>query len=259
LRTVGLLFLAAAMDFAHAQSPPPPAWWLAPSTRIIDPNHTDPDPGNLSPANVGQLKHVAAMAAHHLQDGFPLTGVTGSQVQAMVGAFQPTDQDYAPITLGQLKAVAKPFYDHLLFLGYDTKANLIARGFPSSWAHNYPWNPATPPDENYQIATLGQLKVVFSFSINGLVDSDGNGLSDAWEVDHFGQIGVDPTADADGDGISNLEEFIFGTNPQVQDISETTAGATYVYDAANRLEQVGGNSALPEAINLDPEGNILTK
>jgi hypothetical protein len=44
-------------------------------------------------------------------------------------------------------------------------------------------------------------------------DSDGNGLPDAWELEHFGRIGIDPHADEDGDGNSNLMEFLAGTNP----------------------------------------------
>ncbi len=46
-----------------------------------------------------------------------------------------------------------------------------------------------------------------------LVDLDQNGLPDAWERQYFGQIHVDPNADADDDGMSNLAEYIAGTNP----------------------------------------------
>ncbi|MFA6289349.1 MAG: S8 family serine peptidase [Opitutaceae bacterium] len=45
-------------------------------------------------------------------------------------------------------------------------------------------------------------------------DSDGNGLPDAWENLWFNQIGVNPNADADGDGYSNLQEYVMGTNPK---------------------------------------------
>jgi hypothetical protein len=45
------------------------------------------------------------------------------------------------------------------------------------------------------------------------VDSDGNGLADDWERQYFGQIGVDPNADADGDGMTNLHEYRAGTHP----------------------------------------------
>ena len=45
------------------------------------------------------------------------------------------------------------------------------------------------------------------------LDSDGNGLADAWEQQFFGRIGVDPHADPDGDGLNNLREYRAGTNP----------------------------------------------
>lgn len=45
------------------------------------------------------------------------------------------------------------------------------------------------------------------------LDSDGNGLADAWEQQFFGGIGVNPNADPDGDGLNNLREYRAGTNP----------------------------------------------
>ncbi len=45
------------------------------------------------------------------------------------------------------------------------------------------------------------------------VDADGNGLPDAWEILHFGHTGVDPTADPDGDGFTNSQEYQRGTDP----------------------------------------------
>lgn len=44
-------------------------------------------------------------------------------------------------------------------------------------------------------------------------DSDGNGLPDQWEIEHFGAIGVEPDADADQDGTNNAMEFLAKTDP----------------------------------------------
>ena len=42
---------------------------------------------------------------------------------------------------------------------------------------------------------------------------DSNGLPVAWELLNFGHTGVDPNADPDHDGMSNLEEYLAGTDP----------------------------------------------
>jgi hypothetical protein len=46
-----------------------------------------------------------------------------------------------------------------------------------------------------------------------LIDSDGDGLADAWELQYFGSLNANPLADPDGDGMNNLREFLAGTNP----------------------------------------------
>jgi len=64
------------------------------------------------------------------------------------------------------------------------------------------------------------------------LDSDANGLPDAWELQNFGHLGVNPNADADGDGMSNKQEYLAGTDPNnpndklVITLYHTTPGGT---------------------------------
>ena len=37
--------------------------------------------------------------------------------------------------------------------------------------------------------------------------TDGTGMADGWEVLYFGHIGIDPNGDPDGDGLSNYQEY----------------------------------------------------
>src|SRR5207237_1335788 len=45
------------------------------------------------------------------------------------------------------------------------------------------------------------------------VDSDGDGLPDDWERTFFGNLTHGPGEDTDGDGATNLDELLAGTDP----------------------------------------------
>lgn len=46
-----------------------------------------------------------------------------------------------------------------------------------------------------------------------VVDSDGDGISDAWEYGHTNTLALLNGGDADGDGISDLDEYLADTDP----------------------------------------------
>ena len=56
---------------------------------------------------------------------------------------------------------------------------------------------------------------------------DANDLPIAWELTYFGATALDPNADPDHDGMSNLQEYLAGTNPtNAADALEITAYTT---------------------------------
>ena len=59
--------------------------------------------------------------------------------------------------------------------------------------------------------------VVVVLTADTLTDTDGNGLPDSWEWRHLGQVGADPLADPDEDGLDNLRECLLGTDPRDED------------------------------------------
>ena len=61
----------------------------------------------------------------------------------------------------------------------------------------------------------GLIEVIYPVVPSPILDSDDDGFPDAWEKQHFGALGVDPAADADKDGTTNLMEYLAGTNPNL--------------------------------------------
>jgi hypothetical protein len=80
------------------------------------------------------------------------------------------------------------------------------------------WTPSESQTGLYTItytATDGALSSTRSATIrvNSATDTDGDGMDDAWELEHFGTLDRDGSGDFDGDGVSDLEEFLNGTDP----------------------------------------------
>jgi len=69
-------------------------------------------------------------------------------------------------------------------------------------------------------ANVGWISLSNSFTVlqtdklsPGPLDANGSSLPIAWELENFGTTNINPNADPDGDGFSNLQEYLAGTNP----------------------------------------------
>ena len=130
-----------------------PAWWI--NAGVLNTNA----PADFAPANMGQVKYFAFKAWTMLDATLP--GGAGVALSNQVQAFSLFDNHVA-VNLGQLKTLARPFYDRL---GYSNQ---------------YPWTETTADDRDYAPANIGQVKKLFSFDS----DRDSDGLPDWWETAH---------------------------------------------------------------------------
>jgi hypothetical protein len=101
-----------------------------------------------------------------------------------------------------------------------------ARAVTFQWKFNGTDIPGATGDSllltNVNTTNEGQYSVVVTNSVGSvtsapaalLLDSDRDGLPDSWEIAHFGNTTSQRSAgDLDGDGVSNLDEFLDGTDP----------------------------------------------
>jgi hypothetical protein len=89
--------------------------------------------------------------------------------------------------------------------------------------------------------------------------SDVNGLPDAWEIAQFGAAGQDPNADPDGDGRSNLQEFLAGTNPNAADalkVEVSRSGAQVLVTVFARRAQGPGYEGRARYYSLEMTTNV---
>ena len=106
-------------------------------------------------------------------------------------------------------------------------------------------------------------------SVTPGIDTDSDGMTDAFEFQFFGNLAMNATTDSDGDGMTDLQEYLEGTNPLLAGdrlritIFSTNPGGTSSLltwtSTASRLYQIEVNpDLLPGHWANDPTFGIVT-
>jgi hypothetical protein len=118
--------------------------------------------------------------------------------------------------------------------GIDSGGGKSAVGFEVLWSSlGSPFGTAPVAIGNDYVFP-GQLEVVYARANPTDADIDGNGIPDFWGRFYFGTSRLNHLADDDGDGDSNLMEFLAGNNPRSPISSYRTqpaySGGTFTLD-----------------------------
>jgi hypothetical protein len=95
------------------------------------------------------------------------------------------------------------------------------------------------------------------------VDMDRDGLSDGWEMYYFGDLSQDGSGDFDGDGMSNAEEYEYGSDPtemlsfpRKDELAfDLGAGGLFIYSGIfAQIESADPDSSLMVPVDFDGDG-----
>lgn len=127
----------------------------------------------------------------------------------------------------------------------------------------FTWTPVIGQAGNYAITYSAYNGVsgasrTATLKINPAWDTDGDGLDDEWERQHFGDLSRDGTGDFDEDGVLDKDEHLEGTDPTVGPGPGNPALDSPAYDAevetlTPELRLLNGEHSAKESVTYDFE------
>lgn len=104
-----------------------------------------------------------------------------------------------------------------------------------------------------ELTTWGHVEV---FDAATIVDTDGDGMADYWEIFYFGGLGRDGTGDFDNDGILDKFEWQMRSNPASNDSSLAALRDEFSYDNRGWLAAYRLAVSKSRSYSADAEGNL---
>lgn len=182
---------------------------------------TDPDgictQNIYGPAKVGDWE--VAGVFHSLRDTATVSVGVGALYEMVIEDEEGNAINVSSMTIGQ------SFSGYVR--GYDEDGNLVG-DVHASWESDDESVCEISSEEgtSTEVSIIGPGICVISAEMSGIsssvtlsipIDSDSDGLADRWEIDNFDNLDSDGNDDPDNDGISNLDEYLHGTDPMMAD------------------------------------------
>lgn len=155
--------------------------------------------------------------------------VDGKLIAYDAGFTDDTKTIFTRITFLGSTTAASAFDD--FYVGFENPlfADANNDGIDDAWEALYGLSLET---NNRDRVLVGGTVPVIQAYLNGIdprgsggatADTDFNGLPDGWEMTYFGQVGADPNADPNGNGLTNIQDYRLGLNPVNQPHSNAAA------------------------------------
>ncbi len=109
---------------------------------------------------------------------------------------------------------------------------------------------SAPNEGSYAVLVSNNSGSVTSAPAMLMLDSDGDGLPDSWELTYFGNLSQTATGDFDGDGVSNLDEFLQGTAPNNNASFRVRLSVTVIGGGTVEVSPFRENYAVGETVRL---------